>query len=346
MNTLESLDRQSEDVIVAALLRLRLIGAGVRPTMKPLTGGVSSDIWQVDVDTGPVCIKRALARLKVAAVWEAPVERNAFEYAWFEVVGKRFPANVPRILARDADMGLFVMEYLAPDAHPVWKAELMAGRVDADFAAATGRLIADIHSMTADDPAIAHRFATDTSFHALRLEPYLLAAAEQHRPLETQLRALVATTAGTRRVLVHGDISPKNILCGPHGPVILDAECAWYGDPAFDLAFCLNHLLLKSVWRPLAAQRYLESYAALASAYLERVTWEPAEQLESRAARLLPGLFLARVDGKSPAEYLTDLDSKDCVRRIARQFIVSPTDRLATIAAALQAVVLKEDDAP
>jgi aminoglycoside phosphotransferase (APT) family kinase protein len=106
-------------------------------------------------------------------------------------------------------------------------------------------------------------------------------------------------------VLVHGDFSPKNLLIGPAGPVILDAECAWYGDPAFDLAFVLNHLLLKGVWRPQWRARYVTAFAALADAYLGHVRWEPRDAVEARTAALLPGLMLARIDGKSPVEYLT-----------------------------------------
>ncbi len=64
-------------------------------------------------------------------------------------------------------------------------------------------------------------------------------------------------------------ISARRICCiGPAGPVILDAECAWYGDPAFDLAFVLNHLLLKGAWRPQWRARYLDAYAALARCVL------------------------------------------------------------------------------
>src|SRR3546814_18931747 len=55
-------------------------------------------------------------------------------------------------------------------------------------------------------------------------------------------------SASRKSALVHGDVSPKNILVSASGPVFLDAECAVYGDPAFDLAFCTTHLLLKSVW--------------------------------------------------------------------------------------------------
>src|SRR5258706_15623986 len=111
--------------------------------------------------------------------------------------------------------------------------------------------------------------------------------------------------------LVHGDISPKNILIGPAGPVFLEAECAWYGDPAFDLAFCLNHLMLKCLWTPRSASDFLDCFDAMYAAYSAGVTWEPPAILEARAAALLPALFLARVDGKSPVEYLTQDADKD-----------------------------------
>jgi thiamine kinase-like enzyme len=145
---------------------------------------------------------------------------------------------------------------------------------------------------------------------------------------------LVETTRTTKLALVHGDVSPKNILAGPAGPVFLDAECAVYGDPAFDLAFCLNHLLLKCLWRPQWQSRYLNCFTALSESYLEGVAWEPRDAMESRTAALLPGLFLARVDGKSPAEYLTDPADRDRVRRAAKPLIEKAPTRLARIAEA------------
>src|SRR3546814_2979244 len=66
------------------------------------------------------------------------------------------------------------------------------------------------------------------------------------------------------------------ILIGPDGPIFLDAECAWYGDPAFDLAFCLNHLLLKCLWTPRATAGFLSCFDALSRRYPEGVDWEPA----------------------------------------------------------------------
>jgi hypothetical protein len=61
------------------------------------------------------------------------------------------------------------------------------------------------------------------------------------------------------------------------------------------------------------------------------VTWEPLAELERRAARLLPALFLARVDGKSPVEYIVNESDKARVRRVAIPLIASPPERLAQV---------------
>lgn len=317
--------------LLAALRRMGLAGPGEAPRFTALTGGVSSDIFRVDLAAGPICVKRALAKLRVAADWRAPVARNLYEARWMRVAAGIVPAAVPRLLGQDEVAGALAMAYLAPEDHPVWKAELRDGRADPAFATEVGRRLAAIHAATAADPVLAAEFPTDAIFYDIRLEPYLVATAAAHPDCAAALHALVETTRRTKRALVHGDVSPKNILVGPQGPVFLDAECAWWGDPAFDLAFCLNHLLLKGLWRPDSAPDFLACFDALAAAYLAGVEWEPAAAFESRAARLLPGLFLARVDGKSPAEYLTDAAQKDRVRRVARALLLDPLETLAEI---------------
>ena len=319
-----------EEWLAAALRRMGLV-AGGGFTATPLAGGVSSDIYRVDLPTGPVCVKRALPQLKVSAVWNAPVERNRWEVEWMRTAARIVPAFVPRVIADDAQSGSFAMEYLPPVGHPVWKAQLRDGTIDPRFAAEVARRIAAVHAATAGDAQIAGRFATDHIFHSIRLEPYLAATAERHPDCAPALLALVEVTAANKRALVHGDVSPKNILAGPRGPILLDAECAWYGDPAFDLAFCLNHMLLKCFWRPQWRDRYLGCYDALAQSYLAGVTWEPPQALERRAARLLPGLLLGRIDGKSPVEYLDDEPGKDAVRRHARALLLHPVERLAQV---------------
>ena len=315
-----------------ALRALGLVAAHETVRVTPLTGGVSSDIALVEADGRRFCVKRALARLKVAAHWEAPIERNAAEAAWLETAAKWLPDAVPRILGKVESAGLFAMDYLPPETHSLWKSELLAGRADADFAAAVGRSLVAIHSHSAHDPSMSKHFANDATFEAIRIEPYLLATARAHPALAGRFEALARTTLSSRRALVHGDISPKNILRGPRGPVFLDAECAWYGDPAFDLAFSLNHLLLKGARSGADRSAYLRAYDALTKAYLSGVDWETSDGLEARAATLLPALFLARVDGKSPVEYLTSDSERDAVRRCASPLVASPPRRLGDVA--------------
>ena len=275
---------------------------------------MSSEIWKV----GNVCIKRALPRLRVAQRWEAPIERNRYERLWMETAGAAAPGAAPRVLAADDRAGLFAMQYLDL---PLWKAQLRAGKAEPGFAAQVGATLGAIHAATAGRPEVEQRFATDDIFYAIRLEPYLVATGQAHPDLQGPIDSLVKRTAQTRVCLVHGDVSPKNILVGGEGPahfpVFLDAECAWYGDPAFDLAFCLNHLLLKCLWVPERRDAFLACFDALSASYLKTISFNG---VEARAASLLPALLLARVDGKSPVEYLTPED-KQVVRTVARKLL-------------------------
>jgi aminoglycoside phosphotransferase (APT) family kinase protein len=313
---------------------LGLVEPDETPAFTALTGGVSSDIWRVDRRAGPICVKRALPKLRVARDWQAPVERGRYEVAWFETVARIAPQAVPALLGADPARQLFAMAYLDPAKYRLWKAELRDGRADRAVAAAVGRIVARIHAATADRPEIAAAFPTDDIFHAIRLEPYLEATAAQHPDLAAPILAVSRTTAQSRRALVHGDVSPKNILVGRDGPVFLDAECAWYGDPAFDIAFCLNHMLLKCLWVPRAAPDFLACFDALAEAYFAGVAWEPRPAIEARAAALLPCLFLARIDGKSPVEYVTDDADRERVRHVARALILAPPPTAAAVRAA------------
>ena len=321
------------DEFAQALRELGLAGSEAL-TGEPLAGGVSSDIWRIDTARGPVCAKRALARLRVAADWRAPIVRNQYEARWMAVAQQAAPGSVPRVLGQHPRLGVLVMQWLAPADHALWKQQLREGRAEPATARAVGRMLARIHAYSAARPELAAQFDTDRIFYDIRLEPYLVATAANHPDLAPQLHALVAQTQSQALALVHGDVSPKNILVGPQGPVLLDAECAWWGDPAFDLAFCLNHLLLKCLWTPAAREAFLACFDALADTYLAGVDWEPRDALEQRAARLLPGLLLARVDGKSPVEYITADIQREPVRRCARALIQQPVSRLADVGAA------------
>lgn len=311
-----------ENVQPDAALSKFLFSSGLADTMEepiwePLAGGVSSDIWKVSLLNRTLCIKRALPKLKVAADWYAPVSRNSQEWAWLQFSHRHCPDNVPAPLAHDEKAGILAMEYLEPDAHPVWKQQLMKGTVLPDTAARVGSLLVELHRRSAKSQDVARTFDFMSTFYALRLEPYLVATSVCHPSIAHTIMKLVYEQSEARIALVHGDVSPKNILIGPDGPVLLDAECACFGDPSFDLAFCLNHLLLKCLVSTSDRGELDRSARRLAEAYLRGVDWEEPTACERRAARLLPALILARIDGKSPVEYITRQEDKRFVRSFA-----------------------------
>lgn len=307
------------EAIKQILIDLSLAQAGEDITVKALTGGVSSNIFHLTTKHAQYCLKQALPQLKVAKQWLAPVDRVFAEIAWLQTAATIAPDAVPHILGVDQESKSFVMQHLGVE-YLNWKAELLAGRVAGKIAKQLGSTLGRIHSHTALKEDIAKRFANDETFYAIRLEPYLEEAARQHPELSPRLKALIKRTQQNPKVLVHGDVSPKNIMLGPLGPVILDAECAWFGDPAFDVAFCLNHFFLKAAHMPEVAPALLQNAQDFLKAYLQEVTWEPVPELEYRIASLLPGLMLARVDGKSPVEYLST-ERGAIVRKLAIEFL-------------------------
>ncbi|QIG39432.1 aminoglycoside phosphotransferase family protein [Microbacterium sp. 4R-513] len=287
----------------ALLERVGLIARGEPYEEEPLTGGVSSDIRLVRTERGSFVLKRALERLKVEAEWRAPLGRVASEAAWLDFAGSVAPGSCPRVLVFDAESFTMALEYLDPAAHRNWKAELLAGRIDVEVAASLGETLGRIHAASVSTPGLAERFDNAELFEALRIEPYFVRTAAAVPEVQTPLHEVIDELRRTRLALVHGDVSPKNILVGPH-PVILDAECATWGDPAFDVAFCLTHLELKAVHLPHRAADLHQAADVLRAAYLRRVDWEHTDAATRRVDRILPALLLARVEGASPVEYL------------------------------------------
>src|SRR5262249_9581806 len=125
--------------------------------------------------------------------------------------------------------------------------------------------------------------------------------------------------------LVHGDWSAKNILVSPQRTVVLDWEVAWFGDPAFDSAFFLALLHLKAIHNHPQAAEYFELMRAFRATYAELLP-QFDEDLSRRIGRLTLMLMLARIDGKSPAEYITSDDTKNRVRTFAREQLVAGID--------------------
>jgi 5-methylthioribose kinase len=278
---------------------------GVMPealVFTPLTGGVSSDIWRVDGASQTVCAKRALPRLRVQALWEAPVRRNAEEVRWLTVARTCIGEQAARVIGHDVEAGVALLEWYPPDQWRNWKLQLLSGEIDRRVAAALGTALGSLDRMASERPGIAAEFANHDLFDALRIDPFFRHIAHRYARMPDVVDYLVTA----RETLVHGDFSPKNVLIDLHGSIrILDAETATYGSAAFDPGYLIAHLLLKFARTP---------QPELAAAALD--VWDHYQTRlhgrsegnrpdESRVIDIITAMILARIDGKSPVDYLT-----------------------------------------
>ena len=320
-NELRILDRLRRDAVVSE-----------NAVSKPLAGGISSDVFLIEDGEKRFVVKQALPCLKVEDHWPADTSRNRNEYEFLRYLGRVLPVAAPRVFAAGKDY--FVMEYLGPE-YRNWKTLLLRGEIRQHHALQAAETLGTLHRTSFGIAQLQTRFATTSNFHQLRTDPYLLTTGRRHPDLQKAFEQEAARLEQTRECLVHGDYSPKNMLIGNGRMVLLDCEVAWYGEPAFDVAFLVKHLLLKSLFHAPANTALPQAIAAFLVKYHEEraLPAVQAADLDRRIAPLLLMLLLARMDGKSPVEYLTE--SK---RDFVRSFVCSelPSSRLG-----LHAVISK-----
>lgn len=330
-------------------------------TAESLGGGVSNTVVKVSVGGAggqELVLKQSLPKLRVEEEWFADQERIYREKAGLDFAGSlgsegvvkgRACWTVPEVLHEDRDNFLFLMT-AAPDDGVNWKEALLNGNVDTKVAAQVGNMLAAIHRSSivvdGDVPEELRQFADLDGFVQLRIDPYHRATAAVHPDLADVIeneaqRMLPSVREG--RALVHGDFSPKNIIVKGEGAeaqvLLLDFEVVHLGNPVFDLAFMLNHFTLKAIYNPALADRYCEAGGSFWFAYLDAVGTSTGrrDSLERDTVRQLGALLLARIDGKSPAEYLTEEAQKQYARDLARSVLSSEITSLDELHSRLSA---------
>ena len=299
------------------------------PRVSELGGGVSNTVLLVESDGQRFVLKQALGKLRVEEEWLAGRERVFRESAALKSLAGLLPqGSLPRVLFEDRGNFAFAMS-AASTASACWKDQLLSGEIHVETARRVGALLARIVSATWRDSAWEREFGDQTIFDQLRIDPYYRAAARKHPDLASYSARLLEETAARRVSLTHGDWSPKNFLVVGDQVMAIDFEVIHFGDPSFDSAFLLNHLLMKSFYRPQWNGLYAEAADAF---WREFVSGVPSESwIEPATLQHLGWLLLARIDGKSPAEYLRDPQLRDRVRRFARDLILSTPKSVAEV---------------
>jgi aminoglycoside phosphotransferase (APT) family kinase protein len=286
--------------VVLALRQLELLASGDIPYVTPLVSSRAARIYRIELGWGVVCLKRQLAPEPAAAEAHA-AERARAEAGWHKLACDVVPGAAPVVLGALPNGAVFAMEYLDADDFPSWQTRLAAGYVEPWVAAEVGHLIGRLHAASANSAAVRERFAAQAAFRALVLAPLLEQAARAVPGSEQRLVALEERLGAVRTALVHGTLAPDNVLLGPRGPVLIDADCAHSGDPVIDAATCLAALALRMVGHTQLRAELAASYDAFHRSYFAHVTWEMPEHAEARAAALIPVLLVAGLAGHAAA---------------------------------------------
>ena len=289
--------------------------------MSQIAPGVSGEVRFVDTPEGPIVVKTALGKLKVTADWFCSPERNAREAECLKVLADVLgQESVPRVLWVDTAAHTFAMERL-PEHLANWKTRLLACDVDLETAHRVGQLLGQMHTRTHTRRDLAERFDDQTYFFDLRLTPYHRKVMQRLPELAAAIEDVVERMLRSRQCLVHGDYSPKNLMTDGADVVVLDCEVAHWGDPRFDIGFCLSHLLLKTLHSAGCA----DQLAAAARAYLAAYAADGLPVLDAELTRATGCLVLARVVGDSPVEYLTTPELQRAALALGKQLLVDPT---------------------
>lgn len=270
--------------------------------MDTLTGGVSCVVLAVSNADVDLVVKQALPELKTKAKWVADQRRAIVEADAMQVYHSITPDSVPKLIDCDAAEFTLTMSRL-PRSCTNWKIDMLEGRIYPEMGAKLGKVLAAWHNAAAVSDEIKAKFMEDSLFEQLRVAPFYRAVMDKNPDLQPVISNLINEITTVKITLVHGDFSPKNIMANTdHRPIVLDFEVAHIGNPVFDLAFLLAHLLCKIIraTQPDEKDLLVETAKQFIASYQQTTRLSVAASLPRHIALIA----LARVEGVSPVNYL------------------------------------------
>lgn len=290
--------------------------------IEPLAGGVSNSVLKISCDKGEFVLKQALPKLKVKSEWLSDVERTNIEKKALKFLERILPGVTPKLIYEDEANFLLIME-CAPPNSVTWKSLLMTQNCDAVVGKSIGRVLGSLHQNTHDLEEAKIIFGNKQFFHQLRIEPFFAFLKLKYPDLKNKIDRHIETCLAREDAIVTGDFSPKNILVDGDKVMLIDFEITHYGDSSFDLGFLTTHLILKSIFAHQARSSYYQLLRETIEGYFSCAHFAPREESEKLAVSQLAWLLLARVDGKSPVEYITREDQKLLIRSVAYEILNS-----------------------
>ncbi len=280
-----------------------------------LSGGVSNAVLRVETPQRLFVLKQSCPQLRTRDAWFSDLDRVYREQEVMQLLHPLLPRVVPEVLHSDRDNYVFAMSH-APLEASVWKQTLLDGEVDLALGELSGVILGRMHEATAD-ASLAERFGDQNVFIQLRVDPFYRRVQERRPEVAAAVAPILERLLTVKEALCHGDYTPKNLLAHAAGFTLVDYETAHYGDPTMDLGLFLTHLLLKAVRRPEQRELFFDLTRAFWRGYASAVRFRPLAELQARGIEHLAVCLLARIDGTSPVDYLSEA-KRETVRWMAR----------------------------
>ena len=314
------IDISEYEVLEKYLLNKNVISKEEGYTIKYCSGGVSGSVAFVYAGKKPMIVKQALAQLKVKETWLCDPNRMNIEQESNRIYHDIMPTCTPEVYFYDSDNYIYCREAV-PENCTMWKEDLMSGLLDYECARKVIEALLLVHEKCSINEKIKETFASKDIFYNLRISPYIEFVLKKYPELTDHAKPLVSALMDSEITLIHGDFSPKNIMINGREISILDFEVAHFGHPMFDLAFFCNHFILKAIKHKQWSDSFLNMLTYMMDIYFNGISYMDKVELETQFVKLLSLMMLARVDGKSPVEYLTEDSDKEFVRKCAFSMI-------------------------
>lgn len=168
--------------------------------------------------------------------------------------------------------------------------------------------LAMMHNATLDNEQLLKKHSDTESFLKVKIKIQCLEITDDEY-IYKHIQKFLNESLKNKRVLLHGDFAPKNILVWGNRFLFIDFEESAYSDPALDIGYFISHYYLYG---------YTELCKNILDTYLRNICYKD-NQLVERINKYIGIFILSRIDGRAN---FVDLKNNEEMRKIAKKLIL------------------------
>ncbi len=286
---------------------------------KILTGGYINDIKQAFADNKLYVIKCGIRDKGKLYNINAPPTRIYNEYESIMTFRKYIhnPSYVANPICFDPDSYTIVFES-APKQATLLSDMLLRNEVDFNAVKSISKGLVEMHNATLEKKELLDKFSDTEGFLKLKVETQCLNITDDEQ-LKKYIKNFSINSLKIKKVLLHGDIAPKNIMVWDNRFLFIDFEECAYSDPAIDIGYLIAHFYLHKIITN--EEHFSDAIKIIYDTYMSGINYDDPT-FEERISKYIGIFMLSRIDGEAKAKYIKKEEDKENIRDIARKFIL------------------------